>query len=122
MDKSGYSCLFGNRKLSFFHDSKLVGSGSLSSNDNLYLVDTITSFNESLQFSTLSLKRQLTNENSVVLWHRSLGHISRRRIERLVSNEIPEPLDFTEFDICVNCIKEKKPIKGDLKPIGLQMY
>ena len=52
LDKYGYSCLFRNEKFSLFHDSKLVGFGSLSSNDRLYLLDTITSFSESLQFST----------------------------------------------------------------------
>ena len=48
LDKYGYSCSFGNRKFDLFHDSKLVGSGSLSSNNNLYMLDTIASFNESM--------------------------------------------------------------------------
>ena len=52
LDKSGYSCSFGNGKFSLFHDLKLVGFGSLSGYDNLYLIDTIASFNESLQSST----------------------------------------------------------------------
>ena len=43
-----------------------------------------------------------------MLWHKRLGHISRRRIERLVSDEILEPLDFTNFNVGVNCIKEKQ--------------
>ena len=30
------------------HDSKLAGSSSLSGDDNLYMLDTIASFNESL--------------------------------------------------------------------------
>ena len=42
------------------------------------------------------------------LWHKRLGHISKWRIERLVSNVILNPLDFTDFDICVNCIKDKQ--------------
>ncbi|KAB5519853.1 hypothetical protein DKX38_024172 [Salix brachista] len=55
LDKSGYSCSFGNGKFSLFYDSKLSGSGSLSGYDNLYLIDTIASFNESLQLSTRAL-------------------------------------------------------------------
>jgi transposase InsO family protein len=108
LDKSGYSCSFGNGKFSLFYDSKLSGSGSLSGYDNLYLIDTIASFNESLQLSTRGTKRKLTTENSGVLWHKRLGHISKKRIERLVSDEILDLLDFTNFDICVNCIKGKQ--------------
>ena len=48
LDKAGYSCSFGSGKVCLFHDSKLVGSSSLSGDDNLYLMDTIASFNESL--------------------------------------------------------------------------
>ena len=48
LDKSGYSCLFGNGKFSMFHVSNQVGSGSLSGYDNLYSLYTDTSFNESL--------------------------------------------------------------------------
>ena len=59
-----------------FHDSKLVDSGSFSSDDNLYILDTIASFNESMQFSIRDFKRILTNENSVALWHRRLDHFS----------------------------------------------
>ena len=48
LDKYGYSYSFGNKKFSLFHDSKLVGSSSLSGDDNLYMLDTISLFNESL--------------------------------------------------------------------------
>ena len=107
LDKFGFSCLFGNSKFSHFQDSKLVGTSSLSGYDNLYLLNTIASFNESLHIKTRGVKRKLTNENSVSLRHKGLSHISKRRIERLVSDGILDPLDFTDFDICVNCIKGK---------------
>ncbi|KAJ4710364.1 Retrovirus-related Pol polyprotein from transposon TNT 1-94 [Melia azedarach] len=111
LDKFGYSCSFGNGKFSLFYASKLVGSGSLSGYDNLYSLDTITSFNESLHLSLCGTNRKLINENSVALWHKRLGYMSRQRIERLVLDEILDPLDFTDFDICVNCIKGKQTNK-----------
>ena len=37
-----------------------------------------------------------------------IGHISRWRIERLVSDKILDPLHFTDFNIYVNCIKGKQ--------------
>jgi hypothetical protein len=41
------------------------------------------------------------------LWHYRLGHILRGRIERLVKEEILQPLDFTNLEKCVDCIKGK---------------
>ena len=107
LDKFGYSCSFGNSKFSIFQDSKLVGTSSLSVYDNLYLLDTITSFNKSLHISTRGVKHKLTNKNSASLWHKRLGHISKKRIKRLVSDKILDPHDFIDFDVCVNCIKGK---------------
>ena len=108
LDKFGFSCSFGNGIFSLFHDSKLVGSGSLLLNDNLYTIDSITSYNESLQLSSQGIKRKATNENSASLWHKRLGHISKRRMERLVSDGILGPLIFTNMDVCVECIKGKQ--------------
>ena len=108
LDKFGYSCSFGNNKFSFFQNSNLVGTGSLSYVDNLYKLGTVASYHETLQLSTRGVKRKLTNENSSSLWHKRLGHISKRRIERLVSDGILDSLDFTDFEICINCIKGKQ--------------
>ena len=100
LDKYGFSCTFGSRQFNLFHDSKLVGSNSLSGYDNIYLIDMVVSFNKSLQFSTRELKRKLTNKNSTMLWHKKLGHIYRWRIERLLSDEILDLLDFIDFNVC----------------------
>ena len=108
LDKFGYSCSFENGKFSISHNSNVVGTGSLSFDDNLYLLDIVVSFNETLHISSRSTKQKLTNENSASLWHKRLCHISRQRIERLVSSGILDSLDFLDFDICVNCIKEKQ--------------
>ena len=67
LDKSGFSSSFGNEKFNLFNYSKLIGSSSLSGDDNLYMLDTIASFNESLQLSTQGIKRKLINENLVAL-------------------------------------------------------
>ena len=108
LDKFGYSCSFGNNKFSLYYDSKLVGSGSLSMYDNLYLLDTIASFNETLHVNSRGTKRKLNDENSAGLWHKRLGHISKQRIERLVSDGILGPLDFSDFNVCVECVKGKR--------------
>ena len=108
LDIFGYTCSFGNNKFSLFQNSNLVGTGSLSYVDNLYMLDIVASYHETLQLSTQGVKRKLTNENSSSLWHKRLGHISKRRIERLVSDEILDSLDFSDFENCTNCIKGKQ--------------
>ena len=108
LDTSGYCCSFENGKVILYQNSNLVGSGSLLRYDNLYFLDTIASFNESLHVSTVGIKRKLTSENSASLWHKRLGHISKRRIERLIYDGILDPLDFMDFNTCVNCIKGKQ--------------
>ncbi|RDX99275.1 hypothetical protein CR513_17693, partial [Mucuna pruriens] len=82
LDKFGFSCSFGNNKVSFYQNSNVVGSGSLI--DNLYMLDVVSSYNEILQIGSRGTKRKLI-ENSVILWHKHLGHISKQRIQRLVS-------------------------------------
>jgi GAG-pre-integrase domain len=52
--------------------------------------------------------QKLTHKNSSALWHRRLGHISRQRLECLVKNKILEPLDMSDFDLCVQCAKGKQ--------------
>ena len=56
LDKFGYTCSFGNNKVSLFYDSNVVGSGSLI--DNLYMLDVERSYNEILQTSSCGTKRK----------------------------------------------------------------
>ena len=109
LDKNGFVCSFSNGNFSLFQNSKQVASGSLSSFDNLYFLDIDTSYQEALHTDTR--KHKLTKENSAALWHKRLGHISMKRIERLVANDILQPLDFTNLNECVNCIKGKQTNK-----------
>ncbi|RZC02438.1 Retrovirus-related Pol polyprotein from transposon TNT 1-94 [Glycine soja] len=66
-----------------------------------------SSYNEILQISSHGTKRKL-NENSATLWHKHLGHISKQRIQRLVLDEILDPLDLSDFEVCIECIKGKQ--------------
>ena len=108
LDKFGYTCSFGNNKFSLFQNSNLVGTGSLYYVDNLYMLDTVVSYHETLQLSTQGVKRKLTDENSSSIWQKILGHISKRSIGRLVSDGILDSLNFADFEICTNCIKGKQ--------------
>ncbi|KAL6350652.1 hypothetical protein AAG906_025582 [Vitis piasezkii] len=83
------------------------GTGLLNVYDNLYLLETVPSYNETLHVESRGTKRKLNKDNSASLWHKRLGHISKSRVERLVSDGILDSLDFSDFDICVECIKGK---------------
>ena len=52
------------------------------------------------------------SEDSSILWHQRLGHISIDRIKRLINDRILSTLDFTDFDTCVDCIKDKQTNKS----------
>ncbi|RVW69573.1 Retrovirus-related Pol polyprotein from transposon TNT 1-94 [Vitis vinifera] len=58
------------------------------------------------------IKQCVMNEDSSMLWHRRLGHISMQRIKRLVNDGVLNTLDFTDFDTCVDCIKGKQTNKS----------
>jgi hypothetical protein len=74
---------------------------------------------KSSSFTNVSTKRKRCDDaTSVKLWHYHLGHISRGRIERLIKDGILTPLDFSNLDYCIDCIKgkyAKKVKKGEVK-------
>ena len=88
LDKFSYHCSFENNQFSLSLNSNIIGTGSLSIYDNLYLLKTIASYNETLHVDSRGTKCKLNKENSVRLWHKSLGNISKSRIERLVTEGI----------------------------------
>ena len=53
-------------------------------------------------------KRCVMNEDSSMLWHWRLRHISIDRIKRLVNDGVLSTLNFTDFETCVDCIKGKQ--------------
>jgi hypothetical protein len=54
-----------------------------------------------------SKRKRCDDATSAKLWHYHLGHISRGRIDRLIKNDILTPLDFSNLDYCIDCIKGK---------------
>ena len=67
LDRSGYYCSFGNSKFGLSLNSNVIGTGSLSVYDNLYFLETIASFNETLYTSIRGTKRKLTDKDSIML-------------------------------------------------------
>ncbi|XP_074347449.1 uncharacterized protein LOC141686306 [Apium graveolens] len=80
LNKYGYTCSFGNHKVCFSLNSNVVATISLI--DNLYMLDNVAFNNEILHSSARGTKHKLT-ENSAMLWHKRLGHISNREFKGL---------------------------------------
>ena len=72
--------------------------------------------NASLSMSATN-KQKRVHDVSSKLWHCHLGHISKGRIERLIKKSILPPLEFSDLEQCIHCIKGKyvKKIKKDAK-------
>jgi hypothetical protein len=54
-----------------------------------------------------SKRKRCDDATSVKLWHYRLGHILRGRIERLIKDDILHPLDFSNSDYYIDCMKGK---------------
>ena len=92
-----------------YKDGKVVGFGTLCG--NLYRLDL---FSNGLNYSVNSVVTPIVaskclrvNDDSSMLWHKRLGHISRHRMERLVKDGILPNLNFFDLSTCVECVKMK---------------
>ena len=61
---------------------------------------------------TAGIKQSVMNEESSLLWHRRLRHISIQIIKSLVNEGVLTSLDFTDFETCLDCIKGKQTNKS----------
>lgn len=82
----------------------LLGYASL--NFDLWQIQC-TYFHECHNVSHSAPKRMLTNDNSSILWHRKLGHISKERMMRLVKLGSLPNLSFHDLEHCIDCYKGK---------------
>jgi transposase InsO family protein len=94
----------------------------LSMHENLNIVcndeDVVCKEKGSSSMNVSTKRKRCDDASSVKLWHFRLGHISRGRIERLIKDDILIPLDFSNSDYCINCIKgkyAKQVKKGEAK-------
>ena len=97
----GYSFKLSYCTFSLFCKFQLIGKGILSIN---------LQYNVVLHTHIVN-KRCIMNEDSSILWHQRLGHISIDRIRRLVNDKVLNTLDFVDFDTCIDCIKGKQANK-----------
>ena len=86
--------LEGDSKL--FYKSKLIGYDTLS--DGLFSLNLQNDSTHTVMHIQIGTKRRVINNDSSILWHRWLGHISIDRIKRLVNDGVLSTLNFADFD------------------------
>jgi hypothetical protein len=106
LEDDGYECLFGNNKCTIIFNDKVVG---LAPRQGMLYMLSLNDFPvmNVCNVTNKCKKSASDNETSSKLWHCCLGHISRGRMEHLIKEEILQPLDFSDLDHCVECIKGK---------------
>jgi hypothetical protein len=120
LDDYEFDCLFGKRQCLITFNNEFVGRAF--KHDKLYLLSIKDSINavsseNDVYVSPCKNKHKRIDDVSSKLWHHSLWHISRGRVERLVKESLLQPLEFLDFEQCINCIKGKyvKQIKKNAK-------
>lgn len=101
----GHSFSGNNKSLDFFKFSEFIGNASLI--DGYWHLNCRNFLEVFLMEKIVGVKRPRHNENSAFLWHKRLGHISKERLKILVNETILPSLDFSDFDVCVECLKGK---------------
>ena len=103
LDDEHYFCKFGNHQcvIEFNHNNV----GLAIRHDKLYMLLLNDSSVMNVCDGTNKHKKSKGDETSSKLWHYRLCHISKGRIERLIREEILHPLDFSDSDCFIDCIK-----------------
>jgi hypothetical protein len=118
LDDDGFNCQFDNRQCLILFDNKVVGLAfrqdklyMLSIHENVNVVcndeDVVCKEKSSSSTNVSSKYKRCDDVTSAKLWHYRLDHILRGRIERLIKDDILTPLDFSNSDYYIDCIKEK---------------
>ncbi|GKD29382.1 retrotransposon protein, putative, ty1-copia subclass, partial [Tanacetum coccineum] len=58
-------------------------------------------------FYAISNKRTKLNFESTLLWHCRLGHITKKRMEKLQHDGLLDSIDIKSFEKCVSCMSGK---------------
>ncbi|GKF42029.1 retrotransposon protein, putative, ty1-copia subclass, partial [Tanacetum coccineum] len=75
--------------------------------DGIYEIDLSSYNTNDSSMYVVSNKRAKLNLDSSILWHCRLGHISKKRIEKLQHDGLLNSTDIKSFEKCVSCMSGK---------------
>nr|GEZ44513.1 hypothetical protein [Tanacetum cinerariifolium] len=79
--------------------------------DGIFKIDLSNSYTNESSIYVVSNKRAKQDLDSALLWHCRLGHISKKRIEKLQHDGILNSTDLRAFEKCVSCMSGKMSSK-----------
>lgn len=102
--KQGYVFMGDNECVKFFRKSSLQGKAIM--HDQLWKIDC-TVETDHLHVLSTAIKRMHGFDQSFMLWHKRLGHISKERVFQLSKMNLISAIDFKSAIECVDCMKGK---------------
>nr|GEX44178.1 hypothetical protein [Tanacetum cinerariifolium] len=72
--------------------------------DGIYEIDMSCSNTNDSSMYAITNKRAKINSESYLLWHCRLGHISKKRIEKLQHDALLNSIDIESLEKCVSCM------------------
>ncbi|GKC46035.1 retrotransposon protein, putative, ty1-copia subclass [Tanacetum coccineum] len=99
---------FGGLKSSYLVRPRTRGIRSdLGPRDGIFEIDLSNSYANENSIYTVSNKRAKLDLDSTLLWHCRLGHISKKRIEKLQHDGLLNSTHLRAFEKCVPCMSGK---------------
>nr|GEZ35819.1 hypothetical protein [Tanacetum cinerariifolium] len=93
-----FHILYGRNNLVYF---------SAVPRDGIFEIDLSNSNTNDSSMYAVSKKRAKLNLDSALWWHCRLGHISKKRIEKLQHDGLLNSIDLKDFKKCVSCMSGK---------------
>nr|GFC10986.1 retrotransposon protein, putative, Ty1-copia subclass [Tanacetum cinerariifolium] len=75
--------------------------------DGIFEIDLSNSHTNESSIYAVSNKRAKIDLDYALLWHCRLGHISKKRFEKLQHDGLLDSPDFRAFEKCVSCMSRK---------------
>ncbi|GJT68424.1 retrotransposon protein, putative, ty1-copia subclass [Tanacetum coccineum] len=104
--KDGFVNRFENDNSIFVSRNNLIYFNVIP-RDNIYEIVMSSSVINDSSIFTVSNKRAKLNLDSALLWHYRLGHINKKRIEKLQHDGLLNSTDIKSFEKCVACMSGK---------------
>ncbi|GJY99250.1 retrotransposon protein, putative, ty1-copia subclass [Tanacetum coccineum] len=104
--KDGFVNRFENDNSISVSRNNLIYSNAIPQ-DDIYEINLSSSNTNDSSMYAVSNKRAKLNLDSTLLWHCRLGHISKKRIEKLQHDGLLDSTDIKSFEKCVSCMSGK---------------
>ncbi|GJZ59131.1 retrotransposon protein, putative, ty1-copia subclass [Tanacetum coccineum] len=104
--KDGFVNRFENDNSISVSKNNLIYFNAIPRDDIYEIVMSSSNTNDSSMFA-VSNKRAKLNLDSALLWHCRLGHINKKRIEKLQHDGLLDSTDIKSFEKCVACMSGK---------------